>query len=220
MPEVSLGEIYALVYKAYRGAGFSWGMAQEAGRAAAWLAAQGLPAASLFVDLLDQIDGLDAEALTPLVDSNQLKPSGRSCCPVVCGTVLSDTGASYFDLNQPEGLAIHSVCSPLILLPFVANIAVTDKIGLSVTFDGGLVQISSDGHCSYQALEPLLVSESDVVLSESNDQNHQPKQNPARRALVDAADLLHLESLAHRTYVPASEQSRSSGAGAGLTDND
>ena len=35
-----------------------------------------------------------------------------------------------------------------------------------------------------------------------------------------ADDEAELHRFAHRTYVPASEQSRSAGAGAGLSDND
>ena len=59
MTELSIGELDSLVFKAYRGAGFSWGMAQEAGFAASWLARHGLPAASYFDILLRQIDGQD-----------------------------------------------------------------------------------------------------------------------------------------------------------------
>jgi len=70
MPQLSFGELDALVLKAYRGAGFSWGMAQEAGRAASWLAQKGLPAGFYYSLLLQQIDAVDSQSLTPNVDVN------------------------------------------------------------------------------------------------------------------------------------------------------
>ena len=39
---LSLGEISFVVFKAARGAGFAWGLAEEAGHAARWLTTQGL----------------------------------------------------------------------------------------------------------------------------------------------------------------------------------
>jgi hypothetical protein len=42
----------------------------------------------------------------------------------------------------------------------------------------------------------------------------------SRRARVDERDWDRLAAIAQRTYVPASAQSRATGAGAGLTDND
>ena len=39
----SLNELDAMARKAARGAGYSWGLAEEAGRATRWLAAAGLP---------------------------------------------------------------------------------------------------------------------------------------------------------------------------------
>ena len=87
MPDLSIGELEALVLKAYRGAGFSWGMAQEAGRAAAWLAHNGLPAACYFDLLLHETDGIEASQLTPSVIMSNAAPdwqmSARPLCPVV-----------------------------------------------------------------------------------------------------------------------------------------
>ena len=67
MTELSIGELDSLVLKAYRGAGFSWGLSQDAGRAAAWMAMRGLPAAECFAELLQQTDGLEHSALTPVI---------------------------------------------------------------------------------------------------------------------------------------------------------
>ena len=51
---VSLNEIESLALKAARGAGMSWGLAEEAAVAASWLAARSLPWAETLADLLAQ----------------------------------------------------------------------------------------------------------------------------------------------------------------------
>ena len=45
-PQRSLNEIDSLCQKAARGAGLDWGLAEEAGFAAAWLAARGADGAA------------------------------------------------------------------------------------------------------------------------------------------------------------------------------
>ena len=47
-----------------------------------------------------------------------------------------------------------------------------------------------------------------------------PSERVWRVAAVDPSAHARLQSLAEKTYAPASEQSRLLGAGAGLTDND
>lgn len=48
----------------------------------------------------------------------------------------------------------------------------------------------------------------------------QPQQQSPQRAEIEEDDLAALKALAHKTYVPATAESRLAGAGAGLTDND
>ncbi|MGC1487905.1 MAG: DUF3726 domain-containing protein, partial [Albidovulum sp.] len=48
----SQSEIEALGIKAARGAGYDWGMAEEAGMAARWLAHEGLPGPELLLACL------------------------------------------------------------------------------------------------------------------------------------------------------------------------
>lgn len=52
MVDLSLGELQALATKAARGAGLSWGLAQEAGWAVRWLEARGLPGAAALAEAL------------------------------------------------------------------------------------------------------------------------------------------------------------------------
>jgi len=214
MTELSIGELDTLVFKAYRGAGFSWGMAQEAGFAARWLARHGLPAASYFDVLLRQIDGQDVKQLTPCIENHVWENNDRVLCPVVCGSVISDFG----DLLVSKGtLQLGSVYSPAILLAFVTDRRV--KRGLQMTVNDQTLSLSEEGAVKPDDLNILAVSTAQVTLAETSN-TKTPAESPHQRAIISEQAMAYLGELAHRTYVPASEQSRTSGAGAGLTDND
>jgi len=222
MPELSFGELDALVLKAYRGAGFSWGMAQEAGRAASWLAQKDLPAGFYFSSLLQQIDSVDSRTLTPnvKVDDDTLKwmSAENALCPVICGTVLSDYGLeSFFAGVKP--LVLGAVCCPAILLPFIADCAVAMKANVEIKVDDSPALIDATGAVYPSDVEALAVPCAQVVVSESSNVLR-PCTTNSSRADLSIEDEEFLSKLAHRTYVAASDESRLSGAGAGLTDND
>lgn len=101
----SLNEIEALSRKAARGAGYSWGLADEAGRAVRWLEARGEPGATALLELLSWRDG---KAYPSTV------PGQASVCPIVAGTMLCD-GVLLRD--EIDGLPLHS---PLLMQPFIA----------------------------------------------------------------------------------------------------
>ena len=102
---LSLGELEALCLKAARGAGHSWGMAQEAGRAVRWLEARGLEGAMALADLLETTDGA----------------IGGKNCALTQGARLSD--------QQPVAHQEIDVVSPLLLRPFLAGHAELKKVG-------------------------------------------------------------------------------------------
>lgn len=216
--ELSIGELEALVLKACRGAGYSWGLSQEAGRAAAWLAIRGLPSADLFAFYLSQINGVNPESLMPTGLNTLLTDNARPRCPVMTGALISDHG-------KVAGTNIETgpVFSPAIILPFVAGCAKSAKTGLSVKVDGVEVWLNGAGELTslpqdYDQFFDLNYS-SIVNIACLDECDGVPVTIESRRAVVSESQLQKLETLAYLTYVPASDQSRS-GAGAGLTDND
>ena len=86
----SLNEVEALSRKAARGAGLSWGLAEEAGRATRWLVVHGLPGPEVLLAALTRLDGLPHEARAPL-DGWQARDT---LCPVTTGAALADTAAA------------------------------------------------------------------------------------------------------------------------------
>ena len=220
MPDLSLGELDALVLKAYRGAGFSWGMAQEAGKAAVWLASNGLPAAEYFAALVKQIDGVEPAALAPMIKDGEWIDADRPLCPVVVGTVLSDYGLSYFCAKTE--LVISAVHKPAVLLPFIVHCATVAGVSFSVWIDGCEVTADLPG-CS----GILSLNQAPVSIQQAQNESRSAAKiltgicgASQSRSVASREDLKVLNLFAHRTYVPATEQSRVSGAGAGLTDND
>jgi hypothetical protein len=96
----SLSEINATGRKSAKGAGYSWGMADEAGRATAWLWEHGIDSISALADLLDH--------------------GAPQTCPLYIGTRLCDA---------PENTAeFATVTSPILLLSFAAELGkITEK---------------------------------------------------------------------------------------------
>ncbi|MEM7259344.1 MAG: DUF3726 domain-containing protein [Pseudomonadota bacterium] len=213
MLDLSIGELDSLVHKAYRGAGFSWGLAQEAGASAAWLAMHGLPSGQMFAQLVPVIDGVASATLTPAMrNAEQWRGSHAHLCPVITGAALSD-----FQLNELGAeslLVVRQVLQPAILLPFICKLGADIEVRVAgaeyLCSRHGVQQAAQGSQSGLQA--------HDVTLAPSTRQAApQPLQ---QRASIDKSSFEVLQQYAHRTYVPATESSRLAGAGAGLLDND
>lgn len=188
---LALSELRALVTKAARGAGLSWGLAEEAGWAAEWLSRQGLPAADWATQWM------------------AARLQGEVCVIEVAAHLadLAGAGEPCAGHALPDGLA-----APGYLLPFLhrirhaaAPLAIRSRFGLvamvaangTVTFGPGW-QTQSDGW-------HLAPSDTDTT--------------PRPRPQVSHSVLDCLEGLALRTTVPPSQASRQDAGSAG-GDND
>lgn len=209
---LSLGEIDALCLKAARGAGFSWGMAQEAGRAARMLAAWKLPGPEALAAHLNEIDGaVDQHA--PVRDGKGWSCAAGAHCPISLGAALADFAHVLSDRPTILG-AVHR---PLLLPPFLRAVAEqrmarvvlqggSDRLNVGPLGPEGRPDAPSRWHDVRIFLAPLGDPSGPVITTAPYP--------------IDSETLAALTDLAHRTYVPATEESRRSGAGAGPTDND
>lgn len=206
MIDLSLGEFGALVAKAFRGAGYSWGLAEEASFAARRLAAHGLPAAVMCTSLLSTVDGHPTTALMPTAEWTS---TGEVLCPICIG-------ASIVDLGGRDSLTLDSVVEPLFVAPILgASLARGAGRGYSLAWPGGGAVVSTAA-ISVHGEAPKRPVE--LVISRA--QNDGGTSEIRNRIVVDNETLAHLEAFAHRVYAPATDASRESGAGAGLLDND
>ena len=191
----SLNEIEALALKAARGAGFEWGLAEEAGQAVRWLLARDLPG---------------ADALLAICVAGSSKTP--EFCPLTFGCALCDGLVSVSNATS------RKVVAPLLVLPFLAWTAKREKTSLSLEWKGAAFVVTADGTLMGSADNPIIKHATVTVgLVENCDLS---PSKIGHRALVDCETYVALSDLAARTYAPATAASRESGAGAGLTDND
>ena len=201
----SLSEIDANCKKAARGAGLSWGYAEEAGKAARWLAAHQLPGVALLADYLTlrQEDPEDYLGSYPR-------------CPILTGARLCDSGHDAME----KSIVIEHVVYPLLLLPSLVQLSAAAGAALRVQW--------TDTHITCRGGEICIKEDDSIATDEAVNINCnwlESEAAPMRASCVRGKGAVGqfveneyweaLESLAHLTYVPATEASR---RGAGPAD--
>ena len=197
--QLSLNEIQVECRKAARGAGRPWGLAEETGQAVAWLAERGIDALPALLDCL--------EAAQAPAD------------PIAIGTAIADQSAI---LASGGELAFAEIRQPVLVLPFIALAARLTGRSIIVAHAGGTWSVSPDGMATAILAEVNRLSGLTAITCRAG--NLSPAvpatRLPIARLDIDEAIWQRLQDLAHHTYVPATEQSRLLGAGAGSIDND
>ena len=228
--QYSIGEISAMVRKAYRGSGMPWGLAEEAGWAAGWMAMHRLPGVESFAGMLTALDKLPVDKRLPQnVPVNPSQDSGTPgtiffaaspssvLCPVAAGVTIGDFFAG--DTNWST-LTVGPVSYPVILLPFVDRLAIACRRRITVQWGDLTVITNGDGVRLDGDPSGLGVAQADQVTLLMQDIAGEPRRGVSRRGHGHPAAFKVLQKLAHRTYVPATELSRAAGAGAGRIDDD
>ena len=214
----SLSEIDAQCKKAARGAGFDWGHAEETGKSARWLAAMQLPGAALLAEYLPQFLEHPERFQTPLFRADSIsdvanEPVHPNLCPIKTAACLCDEA----DILSPQPLSLGKVVYPLLLLPAVAMISQHSGLILDLSWDGFRVVCRRDG-IEILIRNRLDASEaSDVTLQVLTDEEiiEQGFELGTLGQDVSEGCWEILADLAHKTYVPATEESR---RGAGPAD--
>ena len=189
----SLGEMRGLSVKAARGAGMPWGLAEEAGFAVKWLEEREIPGVEALASYLDTVDGYDPEN-----------------CPVAIGAAISD-----FDNWRSAFPA--KMYQPLLVVPFLAAVMENDSVALK--WNKVFLVLNSTGVTGEAGKNTLTDGLQSCTVEEgviSTPSIHRlPRVADNREPFVKI-----LLKLAQNTYAPSTEESRRSGAGAGLNDND
>ena len=208
-------EIDAMGRKAARGAGYDWGMAEEAGRAARWLASFRLPGPEALLAVLERFDGVSA-AHRPRPDMPRWASTRGPLCPVATGAALSDRAV---DIAGGMPIALGPVATPLLLVPFL-NLASRD-LGHTIAIEGsGLWMCATpDGPFCRDWKGFLIPEAAELRIFTLERPIGNPEHASFRPWSVEAGTWRGLNRFAHLTYVPATEASRA-GAGAGSRDSD
>ena len=213
----SLNEIEATCKRAARGAGLPWGLAEEAGKAARWLTARGLPGAEELAEVLARNDGKSYGDLAPVsADGVWRAPAGR-LCPIVTGAALCDRAA---EIAAGTEIELGTVAHPLLLAAYAAAAAKLTHTAIELSWDGAAIVLTPDGLSTDGDPAALTTRSADSVRCRRAENAAEASPTGTPGHTVDAETWSRLSAFAHRTFAPATEASRLAGAGAGLTDND
>jgi hypothetical protein len=217
---LSLNEIETMSLRAMRGAGASWGMAEEAGKSARWLAARGLPWLPALLEVIEKSDTLAAPGWP---NDRNLAAESRDAAlsPLQVGALLCDLGGDFLAAGD-----LHSapVMQPLVLLGQIASLTRGLRSPVRVAWaDVAFVLAAGNAHQTVGTLaDTALPGSHPVTIACMNEASHSgiayfPQSAGAE---ADAELWQRLSHYAARTYVPENAQSRERGAGAGAIDND
>jgi len=211
---ISLNELDTMAKRAARGAGCPWGMAEEAGKAARWLSAQGEPGVAVLGEVL-KASGVSCCCAFPVArKGGQWVMEGRDFCSLRAGAVLADRAA---ELAGGAELTFGPVKQPLLLAAFAAAAAKITGRSVELVWSGA--RVVATGTALFSEGDGLYAERTESVTCRVTSHDIAPMPVPARCDVEDA-DWQRLAALAHRSYAPATEESRLAGAGAGTNDND
>lgn len=214
----SLNEIDALVRKAARGAGLSWGLAEEAGKCARALAMTGPDHLAAIAAVLEA--GRAGRLSRHIVEDGSIWHAADDLPldPLVIGPSLAD----HAFLPEKGCLTVEgALAEPALLLPFLSAAARQAGRALTIETNVGAFEVSG---LTVIGTTPQALADKVCWLRLSAGKaatNLAPSPViPIRSVPLPHALKQRLEALAALTYVPSSERSRVTGAGAGLNDND
>ncbi|MEP5731372.1 MAG: DUF3726 domain-containing protein [Sulfitobacter sp.] len=212
----SLNEIEALSKRAARGAGYSWGMAEEAARASRWLASHDLAGPAHLLEVLEQNDGVSHQLLAPVALTGVWCAASGTLCPLAAGVTLNDCADQ---LGQSLQIEMSNVSYPLLVVPFAAWAAVHINQPVCVMWQD--LKIVTDGN-SIRLSDPQsqinIVKAAVLTCCAFAGNREGAARHPGNRAGVKPETVAGLSAFAQRTYAPATDASRR--LGAGLSDND
>jgi len=192
--KVSRSELHAALVKAGRGAGMDVELARQVSRALVWACTHDrLEALHEFLSMADTSLPADARTIAVALDHAIATPDNGS---IALGTVQAPT-------------LLEAMC-----------VAWSENYNCSFTFmdriTGAPLCTVPDSEHSSVPTERMPTEGASLCCSELTVAVGTPGNDPD----IDGALWNQITMLAARTYVPSSEASRASGAGAGLTDTD
>lgn len=209
----SMNEVESLSKLAARGAGYSWGLAEEAAKATRWLSSHNVDGCRALVNVLTLFDCTNTKSYQLNIDGNTWSSNGELLCPVTTGSYFSD----YSSLLETQAININDLVEPIIFLFFASQFAKCKENTVSLTWS--VNSVITDGYNTAFCLSGSKSSIKQNVLVKFSAEK--PKLSKLQTRAEPQPEVWHkLRSFAARTYAPNTEQSRIGGAGAGLSDND
>ena len=201
----TLSEIDTTSKRATRGAGFSWGIAEEVGKNMRLLELYGLPGVKNLNKFLKDYKEKQFQKITLILENNN--SSKNPFCPITLGTNFID---QVNLLDKKSNIQISNLAFPILFIPFVSRASeiIGKKIFLKVDDKEFLLNLNQSIYSNYLKNE-ILENCNNINISFSENNNS-----------FNEDEWKELYKLSEDTFVEETESLKIGAAGAGLTDND
>ena len=199
----SLSEIDTTSKRASKAAGFSWGVAEEIGKAIRSLELFGLPGIKNLNLYLNKIEKNHPEKINTIDRENK----NKELCPIYCGVAFLD---QCKQLEIIKTIKFYNVNYPLLIVPFISK--ASEILGKKI-----LIQFNQSSfliNFNKSILSKNIEKQIDVLANEISIEFLENKNS------FSDQEWKELYKLSEKTFVKESESLKEKGAGAGLTDND
>ena len=199
----SLSEIDTTSKRASKAAGFSWGIAEEIGKAIRSLELFGLPGIKNLNLYLNKIEKNHPEKINKIDKENKNKES----CPIYCGVAFLDQCQK---LEILKSIKFYNVNYPVLIFPFISKASEILGKKILMQFNSSSVIMNFNKSILLKNLEKQVIDLVDEISIEFLENNNSFSEK----------DWGELYKLSEKTFVEESDSLKTKGAGAGLTDND
>ena len=202
----SSSEINTVSKRAARAAGYSWGIAEEVGKCISSIEMFGIPGVENLNNYFKTIKDIEPEGPKQIEKNNEL--NDKSLCPIYTGLKLID---DYKSVDEIKTLKFIKLDYPLLLLPFI------NKLSYLI---GKRIQVSIDDINAECNLNTCVLADHNIKSSIIK------KAERVTISIIENEDNFSSKSwnelyeMSTETFVEETEQSKQTGAGAGLQDND
>ena len=199
----SLSEIDTTSKRASKAAGFSWGIAEEIGKAIRSLELFGLPGVINLNLYLKKIKEKHPEKVNKIEKENK----NKELCPIYCGVAFLD---QCKQLEIIKTIKFYNVNYPLLIVPFISK--ASEILGKKI-----LIQFNQSSfliNFNKSILSKNIEKQIDVLANEISIEFLENKNS------FSDQEWKELYKISEETFVEESESLKEKGAGAGLTDND
>ena len=199
----SLSEIDTTSKRASKAAGFSWGVAEEIGKAIRNLELFGLPGIKNLNLYLNKIDENHPKKISKIDKENK----DKELCPIYCGVAFLDQCRK---LEVLKSIKFYNVNYPILILPFISK--ASEILGKKI-----LVQFSKSSFLMNFNKSILLKNSEKQIINLVNEISIEFLGNENSFSNQGWKELY---KLSEKTFVEETDSLKEKGAGAGLTDND
>ena len=199
----SLSEIETTSKRASRGAGFSWGIAEEVGKAIRSLELFGLSGVKNLNLYLNKIEKNPPKKVNKIDKENKYK----ELCPIYCGVAFLD---QCQEIEIFKNIKFYNINYPILILPFVSK--ASEILGKKI-----LMQFNKSSFLFNFNKSILSKNLEKQIIDIAGEVNIEFLENI--NSFTDK-EWKELYKVSEKTFVDETDSLRSKGAGAGLTDND